>query len=254
MTVALDLPPESTSPLARFDARWKLAALGLAGACAAVLQTLSPAATALAGALILAALGRVPPRWYLARVGPVLIGLILFVVWLPFLLPPQGQVWVLGPLQVSAHGVEAALLLVIKALTILTVALTLVASTPAPLVLRAAHSLRVPGLLVQLTLLTYRYLFVLTDELARLRIALRVRGYRNRASWHSYRTVGHVAGTLLVRSSERADRIGQAMRCRGFDGRFRSLAAFRTAPGDVAFFLATTGTAAGLVAWDWLRQ
>ena len=41
------------------------------------------------------------------------------------------------------------------------------------------------GLLVQLTLLSYRYLFLLADELGRLRIALRVRGYRNRVAAHS---------------------------------------------------------------------
>ena len=102
----------------------------------------------------------------------------------------------------------------------------MLATAPLEVTLKAAHALRVPGLLVQLALLSYRYLFVLGDELARLRVALRVRGYRHRANWHSYRTVGHVAGTLLVRGYERAERVGQAMRCRGFDGRFRSLTEF----------------------------
>src|SRR4029077_17601964 len=103
--------------------------------------------------------------------------------------------------------------------------------------LKAAHALHVPGLLVQLLVLTYRYLFVLSSELARLRVALRVRGYRNRATRHSYRTVGHVAGTLLVRGYERAERVGQAMRCRGFDGRFRTLTTFHTRAADLLAFL-----------------
>jgi cobalt/nickel transport system permease protein len=102
--------------------------------------------------------------------------------------------------------------------------------------------------------MSYRYLFVLADELARLRIALRVRGYRNRANRHSYRTAGHVAGTLLVRGYERAERVGQAMRCRGFDGQFRSLTAFHTRPADVLAFLVVTAGAAALCAWDWLPR
>src|SRR5262249_325713 len=102
--------------------------------------------------------------------------------------------------------------------------------------------------------LTYRYLFLLADELGRLRTALRVRGYRNRPNLHSYRTVGHVAGTLLVRSYERAERVGQAMRCRGFDGRFRSLAAARTRATDVIFFAVVAGGTAGLLTWDLLQQ
>jgi cobalt/nickel transport system permease protein len=100
--------------------------------------------------------------------------------------------------------------------------------------------------------LTYRYVFVLAEELRRLRIALRVRGYRNRPTRHSYRTMGHVAGTLLVRGYERAERVGQAMRCRGFDGRFRSLTAFHTTPADVLFFAVVLGGAGALVGWDWL--
>jgi cobalt/nickel transport system permease protein len=103
-------------------------------------------------------------------------------------------------------------------------------------------------------LLSYRYLFLLGEELGRLRVALRVRGYRNRMSLHSYRTVGHVTGVLLLRGHERAERVGQAMRCRGFDGRYRSLAEFRTRWTDVAFFALTVGAASALVLWDqgWL--
>ena len=41
------------------------------------------------------------------------------------------------------------------------------------------------------------------------------------------------------------------MRCRGFDGRFRSLAAFRTRPADV---LAFALIAAGAVGLCWLDR
>jgi cobalt/nickel transport system permease protein len=83
-----------------------------------------------------------------------------------------------------------------------------------------------------------------------LRIALRVRGFRNAMTAHAYRTVGQVTGTLLVRGSDRAEHVAQAMRCRGFDGRFRTLTEFRTRPADVLMFVLTVGVAGGLVAWD----
>jgi cobalt/nickel transport system permease protein len=72
----------------------------------------------------------------------------------------------------------------------------------------------------------------------------------NRPSRHCYRTLGHVAGTLLVRGHERAERVGQAMRCRGFDGHFRTLTTFRTTAADVTAFLLIVGGAAGLVLLD----
>jgi len=147
-----------------------------------------------------------------------------------------------------------AVLLCLKALSIVTLMLVLVATAPLSVTFQAAHALRVPGLIIHLAMLTYRYIFVLATELARLRIALRVRGYRNRASRHSYRTVGHVGGTLLVRGYERAERVGQAMRCRGFDGRFRSLAEFRTTTADLSFFLVLVGAVAGLLLWEVLQR
>jgi cobalt/nickel transport system permease protein len=82
-----------------------------------------------------------------------------------------------------------------------------------------------------------------------MRIAVRTRGYRNRPSRHSYRTIGNVAGTLLVRSAERAERVSQAMRCRGFDGQFRSLTEFRTTLPDVLFFIVMTVVFAALLTW-----
>jgi hypothetical protein len=42
------------------------------------------------------------------------------------------------------------------------------------------------------------------------------------------------------------------MRCRGFDGRFRSLTAFRTTAADVLAFALITAAAAGVVLLDWL--
>jgi len=175
----------------------------------------------------------------------------VFVLPLPFLLTGPGPAWPLGWLTLSWHGLRVAILLACKAAGIVSLMLILLASGPLDATLKAARSLGIPGLLVHVVLLSYRYVFLLGDELARLRIALRVRGFRNRANSHSYRTIGHVAGTLLVRGSERAERVGQAMRCRGFDGRFRSLTAFRTTVADVLSVLAGLLILAGL--W-WLDR
>jgi cobalt/nickel transport system permease protein len=246
-------PPCPDSPLRRLDPRWKLAALVLAALATAALRSLPAAALALAGSLLLVGLGRLPPRWYGARLAAAGVLLALFVLPLPLL--REGPRWSWGPLSLSLPGARLALLIGCKALAVLSLALVLLATAPLDATLKAAHALRLPGLLVQLGLLSYRYLFLLADELARLRVALRVRGFRNRASWHSYRTVGHVAGTLLVRSYERAERVGQAMRCRGFDGTFRSLAEFRTRPADVLGFLLVALAGAGVVSLDiWMMR
>ena len=233
MLLAHDPFPCSDSPIRRLDPRWKLAGLMVAVVTAALVRSLSTLGLVLLAALALAALSRLHWRWYLARLASVFLFVGLFAVPLPFFLR-GGSAWpVVGPFSVSWHGLSFALLLLGKAAAILTFLLVLLVTAPVDATLKAAHTLRVPGLLVQLAMLTGRYIAVLANELGCMRVALRVRGYRNRMSRHTYRTIGHVTGTLLVRASERAERVGQAMRCRGFDGRFRSLAEFRTRAVDV---------------------
>lgn len=254
MTLAIRTLPHPDSPLRSLDARWRLAALVLAAGLAAVLRSPPAAVLALGIGLGVAALGRLPVRWASRQLLPVLAVLGLFAVTLPFLTPDPNPLWTVGVVSVSGHGIAAGLVLLCKGLTILLLALVLLTSAPLETTLKAAHSLRVPGVLVHLTLLSYRYLFILASELDRLRVALRVRGYRNRMSGHSYHTVGRVCGTLLVRGHDRAERVSQAMRCRGFDGRLRTLTDFRTRPTDVLFALVLVGAFCGLALWDrgWL--
>jgi cobalt/nickel transport system permease protein len=250
MTLALEPLAPIDSPLRRLDPRWKLAGLVPAAFMVAALHSAPAILAALAGAFFLVLLSRLPPAWYLRRLSGLSLLLLLFVLLLPFLLDGPGPAWDLGALRFGLYGLSVALLICCKALAIVSVMLVALVTAPLGANLKAAHALLVPGVIVQLLLLTYRYTFLLADDLGRLRIALRVRGYRHRATLHSYRTVGHVAGTLFVRSYERAERVGHAMRCRGFDGCFRALGDFRTRLPDVLMFAGIMVFAVGLLVWD----
>jgi cobalt/nickel transport system permease protein len=241
-------PPDS--PIARFDPRWKLAALLPAIGATAFVRSLPVVAVAFAGSLLLAWLARLPRRWLAGRLLVLAVALLPFLLVLPFVVDRGGPAWEWQGLRVSTAGVTAAAVLALKTLAVVTLALVVLGTAPLNVTLLAARRLRVPGLFVQLTLISYRYAFLLVEEFHRLRVALRVRGFRNRMDRHSYRTVGQVTGTLLVRGAERAERVAQAMRCRGFDGRFRALAEFRTTARDVLLFLIVVAAAAGLVGWD----
>ncbi|NEP85179.1 MAG: cobalt ECF transporter T component CbiQ, partial [Okeania sp. SIO3B3] len=75
----------------------------------------------------------------------------------------------------------------------------------------------IPPLLADMTLLSYRYLFEMGDDLRRMQIATRLRGFEGRKlNAHTLRTYAALAGSLLVRSYERSERIYQAMVLRGY--------------------------------------
>jgi cobalt/nickel transport system permease protein len=77
-----------------------------------------------------------------------------------------------------------------------------------------------------LLLLAYRYIFVIEQEYQRLYRAAKMRNFRPASNLHTYRTYAYLVGMLFVRASERARRVHLAMKCRGFTGRFHSLAHF----------------------------
>jgi cobalt/nickel transport system permease protein len=221
-------------------------------AAAAVLCLHAPVASGLAFLLagcFALALG-VPAMTLARRLALAAPVVALFVLPLPFLLRGPEAEWTGCGISVSAHGVRVATTLAGKMVALLFLLQALMGRVPMHDLLKALRGLRVPGVLVQLLALGYRYLFVLHDELGHLRVALRTRGYRNRASWHSYRTIGHVAGMLLVRGHDRSERVGQAMRCRGFAGEFPSLTEFRTRRRDIALALCVVAAALSLVGFD----
>jgi cobalt/nickel transport system permease protein len=236
MTLVLAPPPVADSPIARLDARWRFAALALAAAGAAAVRSLGPALAALSIAMLFAAVARLPARWLLRRLGALAAALLPFAV--------------IMPLMDGMAGARLAGLLAAKAITVAAFSLTALGSAPVPVTLHAARALGLPRTLIHVLLLSYRYLFLLADELDRLRRTVRVRGFRPLMDRHSYRTVGHVIGTLVVRGTERAEGVAHAMRCRGFDGRFHSLATFRTTTADVAFFAVSIAMTIGVVTWD----
>lgn len=90
----------------------------------------------------------------------------------------------------------------------------------------ALNDLKVPGKIVHLLFITYRYVFLIEQEYLRLHNTLKARGFSPKPNFHTYRTFAYLLGMLLVRSAERAERVHQAMVCRGFHGKFYSLSSF----------------------------
>ena len=101
-----------------------------------------------------------------------------------------------------------------SALCLLTVILVS-NTTPFSQVLRALQRARVPALLVTTIALMHRYIFVLADEAERMRRARLSRTFQRgrRMRWQVLATV---VGQLFVRTSERAERIYDAMCARGW--------------------------------------
>lgn len=204
------------------DLRLRLVAAFIVLACLSQLQTLPVAAAALV-LVALATAWRRPEARLWRRLLHVEAFLLLLFATLPFTLPGQPLVS-LGPLTASVEGVERAALIAAKVSASVLVLATLLGAVEPVRLGSALRGLHVPETLVRLFVLTARYLSLIRDEARRLIEAMRVRGFRPGSNRHSWRSYGHLVGMLLVRALARAQRVEEAMLCRGYEGRFPRLA------------------------------
>ena len=165
-----------------------------------------------------------------------MLPLVLFVaVFLPFV--RGGQQVELGPLSLSKVGLAAFAAVSIKAVLGTISAILLGATTTFPSTLRALEAMRVPRLFVLIAGFVYRYLFVVVDEVQRMRAALAARGYRPRNALQAA-AVGRVATALFLRTHARGERVYLAMLSRGYAGSVPALDSLRFGVADFAFFAA----------------
>jgi len=237
MTLALRPVEIQDSPVARWDARWKLAALLLASATFAVVSQPAITAGAFGIAVVGVSFARLKLRFAAGRLMLILIAMLPVLAVFPF---------------TNDNGLSLALSMTLRALAVACVGMILLGTAPLAQTLAAAHRLYLPGALVQIALLAHRYSLLFFSEARRVRIALRTRAFRAGTNLRTYRTTGHAVGSLLVRGGDRAEQVADAMRARGFGGAFHCTRRFRTTAWDVAGFAGVMLLLAGLLLGEWL--
>ncbi len=198
--------------------------LAVAGFALLIVGLDGPAAVALGFgfAVILAAAARLPAAATLRRMAALEGFMIMALISLPFTVP--GAAWItIAGLPVSLEGVERALIVLLKGNAVTLAMLALVGTMDPVTFGRTLSRLGAPDKFVHLYFFTVRYLGVLGEEYQRLRTAMKARAFRLTTGRHGWRTLGWLFGMLMVRSVERGERIVEAMRCRGFDGRLPPL-------------------------------
>lgn len=160
----------------------------------------------------------------------------------------------LGPL-VMTSGWLAFVSLLLKSVLTLSATLLLLMTTGIEKLAYALQQMRIPKRFILQLLLTYRYILVLTEELARMLRSYFLRAPGQKGIHHTL--WGPFAGQLLLRTFDRASRVYQAMVLRGFAGSFHpgSLPAFTWQ--DLTFIglvIASSGIARRFDVPLWLGQ
>ena len=178
----------------------------------------------------------------------IAVNTLILLLWIILPFTFHGEVLTrMGSFAIYRPGVTLAAQITLKSNAILLAFIALVATMPFATLGHALHRLRVPQKIVYLFLMAYRYIFVIEQEYKRLLRAAKIRGFQPGTNINTYRTYSYVIGMLFVRSAARAERVHQAMLCRGFKGKFYSLQEFQIGSASWAFAIIMTAIIVGLV-------
>jgi cobalt/nickel transport system permease protein len=119
----------------------------------------------------------------------------------------------IGGITISRGFVSLAAILFKTWLSVLAV-LLLVSVTRFSDLATAMHRLRLPDFFIIMFELTYRYIGVLLNETYSMSVAYSLRNSKKKGV--EMRDMGSFAGQLLLRSFDRAERVYNAMKCRGY--------------------------------------
>lgn len=138
---------------------------------------------------------------------------MLFLIGLANPIFDRETAFMLGRLPVS-YGTISMLTLFFKAVLAVIFGWFLIITTGMAGVCQALASLRLPGFLITVFMLIFRYISVLLQEASRLWTAYSLRAPKQRgvhiSAWGSF------VGSLLLRSVDRAETVYQSMEMRGF--------------------------------------
>ncbi|MFD3529977.1 cobalt ECF transporter T component CbiQ [Streptomyces sp. NPDC058664] len=204
------------SPVHELPAHTKLAAVLVF--VLVVVSTPREAVWAFAGyALLLAAVAaraRIPAGFLLKRLL-IEIPFVAFALLMPFVVPGE-RTAVLG-VSLSVPGLWGAWNVLAKGTLGVAASVLLASTTELRALLLGLQRLRLPSLLVQIASFMIRYGDVITDEMRRMSVARRSRGFEARGVRH-WGVLAKSAGALFIRSYERGERVHLAMISRGYTG------------------------------------
>ncbi|MGW6709956.1 cobalt ECF transporter T component CbiQ [Streptomyces sp. NPDC054956] len=160
------------------------------------------------------AVARIPAGFLLRRLL-IEVPFVAFAVLMPFV--AQGErVEFLG-MSLSVSGLWGAWNVLAKGTLGVAASVLLASTTELRALLLGLQRLKLPPLLVQIASFMIRYGDVITDELRRMSIARRSRGFEARGIRH-WGVLAKTAGALFIRSYERGERVYLAMVSRGYAG------------------------------------
>ena len=100
--------------------------------------------------------------------------------------------------------------------------------------LKGFERMHFPKLIIMILSFMYRYIYLFTDELMRMKMAKDARSAGG-GRWFHIKVLANMVGVFFIRAYERGERVYLAMCSRGFDGTVKTLNTFKLCARDTYF-------------------
>ncbi|WP_099210081.1 cobalt ECF transporter T component CbiQ [Thermococcus henrietii] len=186
-------------------------------------------------ALALAVLSRLPVVEFTKRVW-VFIPIFTGVIALPsiFMIPGEPAFHLFG-LTASREGIHWAVLFTLRVATAVSYAILFTMTSRWNDIVSALAFFRVPGMVITITTLTYRYIFLLAKLLLDAMHARRARLAGELGMVESWKEAGKHIGATFIKANSLGEDLYYAMLSRGYANEIEPLREFKAGTVDYAF-------------------
>jgi cobalt/nickel transport system permease protein len=188
------------------------------------------------GLVTMTLVARLPLGHMLKKVLIILPFLFFVALSIPFMKRDGGESFAFWGLCVSRSGLLILWNVLVKALLGVFSIILLYSTTTFPKLVKGMEQLRLPKVFTVLFSFMYRYSFILVDEVQRMKRARDSRCFGGAWLWQ-VKAIGHMVGTLFVRSYHRGERVYLAMLSRGYDGTMHVMTSERFGKKEGVFLL-----------------
>lgn len=169
--------------------------------------------------------------------------LAMFLVIMPFTSPAVEQETILifpflSALPFHMYGLLTAVLICLKACSVALLMEPMFGTSSLTVSLQALQQMGIPSSIIQMLLLTHRFIYLFQQEAHRMHRSMKLRGFSPKTNIATMRITGNFLGMLFIRSYERTQHVYEAMLSRGYNGVFPMYTQHTISVKDIV----TTGT------------
>lgn len=219
----LDFERYSTieSPLHKWNPKAKIVSLSVLLFSVVSAGEMHQAIAGLAIACFLILISNLPRDHIINFVKWPAIFLTSFVIILPF--TAEGvPVFSICQLSISLQGLLLGVMFFIRGIAAALLVSIIVMTASFSTIIRALEEMRLPANLIQILLFTYRYIFLLKEELQTMISSMESRGFTKKSDFRTALVFSKALAMLFIRSYERSNNVFLAMLSRGYTGKASS--------------------------------